>query len=316
MRFRTPRRFVLAIALTALASVSARAGQVRINVASISFNNSSVTLNRGDHAVWVWTSSGHTVTSGDGNTSTPDGHFNSGDIPINSGSTFSWKSNFTGPQPYYCIPHAPPMSADLAMVASGASVSDFRITKVQFGNPGGLDFIEIANIGPAPGDLGMYRLRISGAATITLKKSANTTLAVPSGGRVVIYINQSGTTNDANIFVPTVAALPTTGSLALYVPNTVNTSLVAVDQIIDYVSWGAGGQENEPTAVSAGFWSANAAIQNVAPGHAIAFCGAQGGQYGANNWSEITVPNFGTAAADCTTPALRTSWGRIKSLYR
>jgi len=319
MKFPIARQCIAALAALALAT-AAHAGQVRINIANFSFTPRASNLNQGDHAVWIWTGGGHTCTSGDSLVPTPDGKFSAGSAStFLSGATFSWKSDFSGTQKFFCFPHAPDMAGRLIIAGSGVAVSDFRMTKVQFGNTSGLDFVEIANIGLAAGDLGMYRLRVSGTSTITLKKAAGTTISVPSGGRVVIYINRAGTTSDTAVYVPTVAALPTTGSLALYVPNTVKTALTGadgVDNIIDYVAWGAGGQENEPTAVSAGFWSANAAIQNVAPGHTIAFCGAQSGQYGVNNWSEITVANFGTAPADCTTPTFRTSWGRIKSLYR
>jgi len=319
MTFRPIRRSLAVLAALVLAT-TAQAGQMRINIANFSFSPRATNLNQGDHAVWIWTGGSHTCTSGDSLAPTPDGTFSAGSstTPL-SGATFSWKSDFSGTQKFFCFPHAPDMAGRLIIGSSGTPVSDFRLTKVQFGNTGGLDFVEIANIGLAAGDLGMYRLRVSGTATVTLKKAANTNLLVPSGGRVVVYINRAGTSTDTSVYVPSVAALPTTGSLALYVPNTVKTALTGadgVDNIIDYVAWGAGGQENEATAVTAGFWSSNAAIQNVAPGHTIAFCGAQGGQYGVNNWSEITVANFGTAAADCTTPTLRTSWGRIKTLYR
>ncbi len=302
-------------ALLALAATAALAGQVRINVASNLYSPSSATINLGDHAVWVWTSGFHSVSSGSLVTGALDGIFDNGTIVSNG--LYSWKSATQGALTYYCQQHGTGMGATLNVVASGASVSDFRITKVQFGNTGGMDFVEIANIGPAAGNLGMYRLRVSGGSTITLRKApTNLDLSVPSGRRVVIYIHRSGASTDTSVYVPSVLALPTTGSLALYVPSTGNTALSATDQMIDYVSWGAGGQENEATAVSAGFWTTNAAIQNVAAGHTIAFCGAQGGQYGVNHWSEITTPNFGVSSADCTTPAIPTSWGRIKTLYR
>lgn len=314
------RRIALfAVLLAAASPAVARAGQVRVNVSNFVYTPSNASANVGDHIVWIWTGGAHTVTSGDPNVVADpvagDGLFNSsptGSAP--AGATFSWKATVTGSRPYYCQPHQPAMVATLDLVASGATGrSDFRITEVQFNAAGNLDLVEIANLGAA-GNLGKYRLKASGFAVQTLQVGSSTDIVVPAGGRVVLHCNATGTNTATDLFLPALTNLPASGSLALYVPNTFNTSLALADQMIDFVQWGAGGQENEATAQSAGFWAGGAAITNVAAGHSIEFCG-QPGEYGASRWHEISVPNFGSNG-NCATPAAGTSWGRLKSLYR
>ncbi len=136
----------------------------------------------------------------------------------------------------------------------------------------------------------------------------------PSGIEIANLGTAAGTSSESDLFLPAVPDLPGSSSIALYVPSTVNLSLSDPGQIIDYVEWGLGGHENEGVAVSASVWSAGAAIAGVAEGHSIEFCG-QPGQYGPAYWAEIATPNFGSNGG-CVTPALGTSWGRIKSLYR
>src|SRR5437762_706558 len=132
--------WLLASAVVASLAPGAFAGQVRVDVSNVAgahqFFPYLVTINRGDHVVWVWRNGSHSVTSGDsalcgGN----DGAFDSGNIPINisSGTAFTWKSlNAAGQQRYYCIPHCDMMAGRINIVASGAAVADFRITEVEF----------------------------------------------------------------------------------------------------------------------------------------------------------------------------------------
>lgn len=318
MRNRWPLPAVAALVAALAFPHALRAGQIRVNVSNYAFTPSSASANLGDHIVWVWTGGAHTVTSGDFNTDpilTGDGLFNSsptGFSPV--GATFSWKSTVTGSRPYYCQPHVPEMAATLNLVASGAAgIADFRLTEVQFNAAGNLDLIEIANLGAA-GNLGKYRLKVAGFAVQTLQIGASTDIVVAGGGRVVLHCNTTGTNSATDLYLPAITNLPDQGSVALYVPNTIYTSLANADQMIDFVQWGAGGQENEATAQAAGFWAAGAAILNVASGHSIEFCG-QPGQYGAAQWHEISTPNFG-GDGNCATPTFGTTWGRIKSLYR
>lgn len=309
-------RLVLAAFATLACVAAAQAGQIRVNATGgFAFSPATISCNAGDQVVWVGTGSSHSVTSGDANTLTPNGHFSfgSGIGGLSTGKACAWKATTVRSEPYYCIPHAPGMAGTVNVVASGASVADFRIEQVLFNDAGGLNKAEIANLGSA-GDLGLYRLKISGVTTQVLDIGSSHTISVPGNGHVVLHFNTTGTTTATDLFFPA-ANLPATGSLALYVPSNFgsSTALTATDLIIDYVQWQAGGQENEATAVGAGFWASGAAVTNVAAGHSIQFCGGPG-QYGVGQWSEIGSPAF-PSNGTCSTPAIRSTWGRIKTLY-
>jgi plastocyanin len=311
-----PRR-ILAIALLLLIASfpfapRASARQMRIDVANFSFTPSNPTLNQGDHVVWIWTGGFHSAVSGPG--ATPDGIFDSG--APGSSQTFSWKADRTGTLDYFCGFHGLSMVATLNLVASGASagLSDFRITEVQYNVAGNADLVEITNLG-ATGDLGKYRLKVSGATVATLAIGASTNIAVPAGGKVVLHVGQTGTNTATDLFLNLAGGLPdAAGSVALYVPNTQVTALTNATQIIDYVGWGTGGQENEAVATTAALWSTSNAVGAVSPGSSIEFCG-QPGQHGVTRWYENTTPNFG-GAENCSTPTTTTTWGRLKTLYR
>ena len=302
------RPLAVSASLLALLALPAMAGQVRVNVSNFAFTPRAANLNTGDHVVWIWTGGNHSVTAGDSLLMNTTGQFDSNGQDVNS--TFSFKTSTLGLIRYYCIPHAPDMAGRLIVQASGNNnASDFRITEVLFS--GGEDRVEIANLG-ATGDLGRYRVKISGQALATLGSTNN--LSVPAGARVVLHFGVSGTNTTTDLFFPSLSLPDAAGSVALYVPNTVAPSLAAATQIIDFVQWGAGAQENEATANTAGYWTSGSSINNVAPGHSIEFCGTPG-QYGVASWSEVASPNFGSNGG-CATPTVRSTWGRIKTLYR
>ncbi len=324
MSFRSLRTLAAALALTALASPWAMAKQVRINVTNFDFTPHYASLNLGDHAVWIWDNSVHTVTQGDTAdvpiTPTPGtALFNSGDAGISgSNAAYSWKVTTTGLVQYYCIPHWPSMNGGLDVVASGSNAgSDFRITEVQYNVAGNADLIEITNMG-ATGDLGMYRLKVSGVGLSTgnvLRNGSSKTLPLAAGAKMVLHLGVGGTNDANNLYLSGIPGLPdAAGSVALYAPNSVNTSLALSSMVVDYVAWGSGSQENETAAVGASLWSAGANVGLVAAGSSMEFCG-QSGQYGAARWYENPTPNFG-GADNCLTPATPTTWGRIKVLYK
>lgn len=290
---------VLALGLVA----GAGAGQVRVSVSSNQFTPASVSVKPGDHVVWVWVSGFHSVTSGTDGSSNGSGVF---DSDIISGGKFSWKAGAVS-VPYYCEPHWPDMTGNITVTA-GASTSDFRITEVQFNVGAGLDLIEIGNLGPAAGNLGRYRISAANGVAVELPDN----IAIASGGRVTIHTNTTGVNTATDFFVQTLPDLPASGSVALYVPNSVAPALTNTATIIDFVQWGASGQPNEATAAAATFWSTGDAIVGVAAGHSIERCSTS---YGLGAWAEIATPNFGTNG-NCSTPTGTTTWGRIKTLYR
>ena len=310
------RRSAVLPALAALAALllslgsPARAGQVRVLVGSggLTFLPATATVNAGDHVIWQWSSSPHTVTSGDPNAATPtgDGLFRSSTSGIASGSRFSWKSGAVGSHPYYCLPHAPDMAGVVNVVASGAVVADFRITEVEYAGASGADRVQISNLGTAGGFVDFFRMSWVTATTQTI---TNTNVAVAAGAALTLHFNASGTNTATDLFFPAMPELGTQGSFALYVPNSTSTgstspaSLADATQILDYVAWGTPGQAAEPnetTAVSAGFWATSDAVNTDAQlpaggaGYSISFCGART-DHGASFW-KISRPNFGTSA--------------------
>lgn len=318
------------ILLAAMAGGNTRAGQVRINVGSPSFQFTPrvANLNLGDHAVWVWIGGSHTVSSGDSSTVTTDGIFDStnGSDMAGSGLRYSWKSTQTGNIPYFCFPHAPGMAGRVVVqpltTPASVAVADFRLTEVQFNVAGGQDLIEVANLGPAAGNLGRFRIATAVGTPTELPSAAATPndIIVPAGGRVVIHLNASGTNSNTDIymsFAPGTGLPDVNGSLALYVPanQAFQNPSSNKDLIIDFVQWGAGNQANEATAGLANFWAAGTSINGVAPGHSIEYCQNSTLDHGVAHWAEIAPPNFG-GNDNCTTPTLRDTWGHLKIIYR
>lgn len=310
--------FTLGTLLVLSTSSEVRAGQVRITVGGPSgefiFTPNDVSLNRGDHVVWVWESGTHSVTSGDHNACAYDGlYFNSGNrATLAAGTAFSWKSTAANPAlEYFCLPHCGEMFAFLRISQSGIPVANFRITEVQTNAAGNLDLIEITNLGDAPGDLGRYRFWTpTDSATVPLDN-----FEVPAGGRVVVHTGTGGVqAPPGHLYLPGLAGLNDTGNLGLYVPNTVVGSPNNADQLVDFVQWGEGGQSRESVAAAAGLWTAGTFLPAPAAGHSFEFCGSATDR-GASFWAEAPTPTIGTAN-NCTTPALPVTWGTLKIIYR
>lgn len=311
-----------AACLAAALLAPAHAAQVRVTLATNTYSPQNVSVNLGDHVVWIWTgTNAHDVKSGDPDLGVPDSRFDSQTPATNR--TFSWRTaGALGLQEYYCSIHLPDMRGALTVVNNGSGVagSDFRITEVLYNPTSGPDQVEITNFG-ATGDLSKYRLKVNGLATLSLQVNptngtpTSTSMSVPAGGRVVITLGAAGTNSATALFYST-ASLGNSGAMALYVPNTQSTSLTDATQIVDYVSWNGGSElEGTPAAVTAGLWpSAGATVPDVAQGHSLEFCGIAA-QYGPTFWSEVSSPNLGSNG-NCSTPLVRSTWGRVKSLYR
>ena len=301
--------FLAALIVIALPSL---AGQRRVTVANNFFSDSTLTANPGDQIVWVWTAGTHTVTSGTSGSMPGDGAFNSGFLS-SAGRSFSWRvpTAATGVQRYFCDPHYPMMTARIDFSAAPVAVAEFRITEVRFSTAHDSDFVEIANLGDDVGDLGRYRISVTGATQLSLTP---TDMAVPVGGRVVIWLGRSGIGTTTEQYFPG-RSLPRTGSAALYLPTakSADTLLTRDDLMVDYVQWGGGGELNEATAVTAGFWTTGLFADAPADGHTLEFCGSAF-ERGPSFWrgSPIATPGL----ANCVTPTRASSWGRIKAIYR
>ena len=188
---------------------------------------------------------------------------------------------------------------------------------MQYNEATGKDRIEIANLGGDVGDLGRYRIAVNGITSHIIPTNSILVLSGSNPGRVVIHTNETGTNTATDIYLGAIGDLPTTGSVALYVPNT-TSSLVDPDQIIDYVQWGGGNQANSATAALAvpAVWPSAAEFVPAVPAvgdYDLAFCGLES-ERGASFW-KVAHPNFRSQTL-CATPTQATTWGRIKVLYR
>src|SRR5881227_588732 len=94
----------------------ARAATVTVMVGpgGFFFKPSSVTIHTGDSVLWMWSSSGHSSTSG--SPGMPNGLWDSG--ILNQGAMFTHTFNSVGSFPYYCTPHG-----SLGMVGTVTVVS-------------------------------------------------------------------------------------------------------------------------------------------------------------------------------------------------
>jgi plastocyanin len=307
------------LATVLLCAPVARAGQVRIDATSnLVFADSSAAINPGDQIVWVSTGGIHTVTSGtvDGSgTAHPDGRFGSPNISSGTNGCFAWKSSGTGSVPYYCTPHASfGMIARLRIITGGTPVSDFRITEVRWTAAHDHDFVEIANLGDASGNLGRYRLSLAGETPLVLPLRD---IVVPSQGRVVVNLNQSGTNTATQLYFPAGpgVTIGPVGSAALYCATTApaDTAMTNAMLMVDYVQWAVPGWRNETTAGTAGLWTIGDVVPAVAEGHSIEFCGTRADR-GLLFWQGSPTPTPG--GINCLTPVISATWGRLKTLYR
>jgi plastocyanin len=306
---RFPLRLLVVASVAVLVQAAlARAGQVFIEVGNPvnRFTPNSVSvLDKGDIVVWHWAASGHSVVSGSTGTGIPDGNFSSN---VSGGTQaanalFSWKYGPNANYSYFCVPHrVVGMTGTITFQGSGAQVADLRLTEVRYDGVG-LNFVEIANLGDVNADLNGFRLVINGINVITL-------------GPLVMGPLARHAISDP-------AGLATSGSVALYAPNTIPSNAIPTAALtdtlmIDYVAWGtSGGQPLEDVAAITAnptLWMAGHFAPQVAPGHVLEFCGARH-QYGDGFWTEGLNPTPG-AVNDCVNPTTPTTWGRIKVLYR
>lgn len=313
-------RAALLVTLVLLVPAAARAGEVRlgVGVGGNLFSARVVNCNVGDHVIWIWNSGSHSSTSGDSSTVTPNGEWDAGiltGVATNNTAAFSWQATTAGTHLFFCSPHAPPMAGRVIVASSGIDVADLRITEVEYNEPAGHDLVEITNLGTAAGDLGRFRFSIAGGVSVSLPPN---TIPMAPNATVTIHTNEAGTNTATDVFLGALGGLnDAAGAVALYVPNTkTGTLLTDKTQIADYVEWGATGQANESTALSAGVWLAGQSAPLVAAGHSIELCLAAAPRGGTGRWFDNPTPNFGGASDNCVTPVRSVTWGRIKTLYR
>jgi hypothetical protein len=303
--------FTLA-ALVALTGTAA-AGEVFVSVGSPPYSfdpKAAEVLYRGDVVIWTWASDQHTVTSGTNGSVAGNGIFNSNPAggTRNTGTIFAWKTDREGAIQYYSAGtdfSLHNMKGTISVPGAGPPVADFRINEVRFDGVGS-NFVEIANLGDAEGDLREFRLGINGGAPFTPWTTSTPLLP----GAAVVVPEPAGLANQgsAALYAPFLAgSLPGTGGAA-------DTTM-----IVDYVEWGpSGGQPLEDAAIRIIFptqiWFAGEFAPQAAAGHSIVRCGTLN-DYGSAAWEESRTPTPGQSN-DCVSPARRMTWGRLKIQYR
>ncbi len=320
---RSPRmkatQLMLGIALLCVCS-EAYGGQVRVTFDGEGFHPRNVTANVGDFVVWVGAQpSYYGLSSGDTLTFAGDGHFQSNASSLARDSSFAWIADEPGAFAYFAYPWTGSSYIGVVnVVESGAPVSNFRVTKLQFGSGPGTTRIQVSNLGGADGDCGLYRLRLAPVSRewVIGSEGIGSSIPVPSGGSVVLHLNsyEPDTPTDLWLYDVTVD-LADTGAVQLRVPSSYDGGIPGVELIADFVQWGAAGQRGEADAALKGVWVAGTyASGTIAPDHFLEFCGAPD-QHGAQYWSEVDSPDFSTVGG-CATPTRDITWGRLKSLYR
>ena len=304
------RRFIVGClaASIALAARDGNAGQSFVSVGSLGnvfTPPNGFVRDQGDVVVWRFAGSGHTVTEGtSGSGVSLVFNTNPAGGSQFAGSFFSWKTDRPTVS-YYCTPHFPfNMKGSITVVGSTQQEADFRINEVRYDGVGS-NFVEITNLGDGAGDLQGFRLAINGVASTPWAAST----PVLPGGFVVVN-NPSGLTS--------------TGSVALYAPHTIagtvgsSNLLTDATMMLDYVEWGlTGGQALESVAILTvvpKVWSLGDFAAQVAQGHDISFCGVRF-QHGVTFWTPTANPTPG-ASNNCASPAVPSTWGRLKFLYR
>lgn len=87
-----------------VAAVGGVGGQWQVSIIDFGFEPATLTIKVGDTVTWTNTGQvAHTATSGDGDTETPSGVWNSG--LLDPGESFSFTFTTPGTFDYYCIPH-------------------------------------------------------------------------------------------------------------------------------------------------------------------------------------------------------------------
>src|SRR5437764_694795 len=113
--------FIITLRLVALLGsilATAEGATVPVDIANFAYNPDPVTINVGDTIVWTQRDTTiHTVTSG--NSPTPNGLFNSGNLSLNQ--TFSHTFTTPGTFPYFCIPHSTFMTGTVIVNGTAAN---------------------------------------------------------------------------------------------------------------------------------------------------------------------------------------------------
>lgn len=176
-----------------------------------------------------------------------------------------------------------------------AALAAQTVTTVEFtellidpvGPNAGAQIVEMRNTGVTSADLTGWQL-VTPAGTFALPP-----VILPWSGIVLLRLGQSGVSNQLDIFLPTVPALGSAGTLALF--RSAATS--SANELVDFVAWG-GGQATMTIAQLAGQWPhpANQIAVPIVEGHTMAHFEdmTYGSRSEAAAWFADGTPTLGT----------------------
>lgn len=153
-------------------------------------------------------------------------------------------------------------------------------------NDTGLEWIELYNGGGSSVDMTGYDLYADGSGHYVFPS-----FNLAAGAIVVVHSNTSGTNNGTNLYTGPMGSNMSNiqGSVALFNTSTTKTSAT----IVDYVEYGAGGQNWQPAAIGAGIWTAGNFVPVVATGHSIELINKNSDTNSVSDWQDEALPTPG-----------------------
>jgi hypothetical protein len=165
------------------------------------------------------------------------------------------------------------------------------ITEVLYdptGTDSGLEWIELKNTGEFTIDLNGYVLHCDNI--VTANDFVFPIFSLLPNSRVVIHLRSSGTNTATDLYWPDTGGANmgnSYGSVGLFKDITKDPSVM-----VDFVQYGAGDQDGEEKAKTAGIWTEDNFVADVAEGHSIQLVSADNNS--ASDWFDQITPNPGS----------------------
>ena len=155
------------------------------------------------------------------------------------------------------------------------------------GTDAGLEWIELTNTGGYTADLGGYVLHCDNITTPY--DFVFPTFSLLPGSKVVVHLRTSGSNSATDLYWPDTGGTNmgnSYGSAGLFKDISKDSSVM-----VDFVQYGAGDQDGEEKAKTAGIWSEDDFVADVAEGHSIQLISADNNS--SADWFDQLAPNPG-----------------------
>ena len=151
----------------------------------------------------------------------------------------------------------------------------------------GLEWVELKNTGSYTIDLGGYVMHCDNITTTY--DFVFPTFSLLPGSKVVIHLRTSGTNSATDLYWPDTGSDNmgnTSGSVGLFKDATKDPSVM-----VDFVQYGAGDQDGENKAVTAGIWNEDDFVADAPEGYSIQLISADNNL--STDWFGQSSPNPG-----------------------